>query len=181
MLRVTGPDNYTVALIEPAQRSPQETLALYVGAPDEMERALAGLAEADLDLTPEEGGWTIRQIVHHIVDGDDMWAMVLKAALGKSGCDFRLDWYSTDNAWAETLDYTDRPIAPAVALFRATRLHTKQLIEHLPDAWERYVLFSRGTEEEPQKIAVGEIVNIQARHALAHIREIQLTRDLHGR
>ena len=39
----------------------------------ELRAALAELAESDLDLALPEGGWTIRQIVHHIVDGDDLW------------------------------------------------------------------------------------------------------------
>lgn len=30
-----------------------------------------------LDAMPSGGGWTIRQIVHHIVDGDDIWKLCI--------------------------------------------------------------------------------------------------------
>jgi hypothetical protein len=53
-------------------------IARYIEGPTLLERALTGLKEADLDTAPSKGGWTIRQIVHHIVDGDDIWKTCIK-------------------------------------------------------------------------------------------------------
>ena len=50
--------------------------------PNLLDRTLAGVSEADLDTPPSQGGWTIRQIVHHLADGDDLWKTFIKAALG---------------------------------------------------------------------------------------------------
>ena len=50
-------------------------IARYIEGPKLLERALAGLTEADLDTAPAKGGWSIRQIVHHLADGDDLWKM----------------------------------------------------------------------------------------------------------
>lgn len=36
--------------------------------PSEMRRAVAGLSEAQLDTPYREGGWTVRQVVHHVPD-----------------------------------------------------------------------------------------------------------------
>lgn len=53
----------------------------------------AGIKIEELDLPPLVGGWTIRQIVHHIVDGDDLWKACIKAALGNERGEFSLGWY----------------------------------------------------------------------------------------
>ena len=37
-------------------------IARYIEGPVLLEKALAGLKEADLDIAPSKGGWTIRQI-----------------------------------------------------------------------------------------------------------------------
>ena len=56
-----------------------------------LEAAVAGLSENELDSP--RGGWSIRQIVDHIVDGDDLWKTCIKAALGNSEGQFSLLWY----------------------------------------------------------------------------------------
>jgi len=42
-------------------------------------------------LTP--GAWTIRQIVHHVAGGDDLWKAAIKAAIGNSRGLFSYCWY----------------------------------------------------------------------------------------
>lgn len=180
-LRVHAPDKYTISFITPAHLSPDEALELYAQAPDDLDAALAGLSPQELDRGRESGGWTIRQIVHHIADGDDLWAMMIKAALAAPGCSYQHDWYNTDNTSAVALDYAGRAIEPAHALFRAHRVHIVQLIRHLPNAWDQYVMFKRAEAPEAQKVTVGFIVGIQARHALEHIQEIREMRELYER
>ena len=172
-IQVQDPDGYSIHFIQLKQPSPQETLALYATCPDDLEAALAGLAAQDLELRRSPHEWTIRQIVHHIADGDDLWSMALKAALTKPGFHYSQHWYSTDNAIAGPLDYAGRAIEPALALFRAHRAHITQLMQHLPDAWERYILFSWQQSEEAEKVTAGTIIRAQTRHAEEHIEEIR--------
>ena len=42
------------------------TLSRYREGPQQLEEVLMNLTDADLDAKPSRGGWTIRQIVHHI-------------------------------------------------------------------------------------------------------------------
>jgi hypothetical protein len=65
--------------------SPAETLALYISGPDRLQAVLAGLSEMELDSCCAPGEWTIRKIVHHLADGDDIWSMCIKVALGAPG------------------------------------------------------------------------------------------------
>ena len=172
-LYVPAPE-HTLIFSAPAPLSTQELLARYEQGPRELDAVLARLSDADLDIARVPGEWTIRQIVHHISDGDDLWALVIKAALAASGASYNHEWYTTDNACFVPLDYAGRSIEPALALFRATRAHIAQLLRHLPaEAWERYVMFKGHGMNNPAKVTVALVVMIQAKHALDHIDEIR--------
>ncbi len=43
-----------------------DTLRRYQEGPQHLEQVILRLTDADLDAKPSRGGWTIRQIVHHI-------------------------------------------------------------------------------------------------------------------
>ena len=74
--------------------------------------------------------------------------------------------------WAERWHYADRNVQPALGLFKANRRHLAQLLEVVPAAWDRAVTISaRGHDDE--RASVAEIVELQARHALGHITEIE--------
>jgi hypothetical protein len=60
-------------------------LAAFAAGPDDLTHALAGLSEPDLDLARGPGKWTIRQTVHHVVDGDSMWGMCARVAMATRG------------------------------------------------------------------------------------------------
>lgn len=158
---------------------PLATLACYADGPAQLGAALAGLKGADLDLGPAEGGWTIRQIVHHIADGDDLWGACVKMALG-SQSGFSLEWYwaKSQDEWAEVWRYADRAIEPSLALFRANRAHIVQLVEQVPNTWSRHMVMQilDGREEA---VTVGDVIAMQARHALGHTEDIRRIRETH--
>jgi hypothetical protein len=43
-------------------------IAEIIQCPARMREAVAGLSEAQLDTPYREGGWTVRQLVHHVPD-----------------------------------------------------------------------------------------------------------------
>jgi uncharacterized damage-inducible protein DinB len=158
---------------------PVATLARYADGPAQLTAALAGLHEADLDLGPAEGGWTIRQIVHHLADGDDLWGACVKMALG-SQTGFSLQWYwaKSQDEWAEVWHYAERDIEPSLALFRANRAHIVQLVEQVPNAWNCHMQLEASDGSE-STITAGEIITMQARHAFGHIADIRTIRETH--
>ncbi|GCE28834.1 hypothetical protein KDA_43180 [Dictyobacter alpinus] len=161
-------------------RSAEDVLERYAQGPQLLDEALAGLSEQDLQLTKSPGEWSIQQLVHHISDGDDLWMHVVKAALTQSGCQYRHDWYTTDNASAGKLDYAGRAIGPALALFRANHEHTLQLVRHLPAAMKRCVVFT-WVGHEATTLSVQDMLHSQAYHVMTHCKEIQEIRRIHGR
>jgi uncharacterized damage-inducible protein DinB len=160
--------------------SPAAILSRYLSAPTSLQAAVASLTDDQLNRAGSTGSWTIRQIVHHIVDGDDLWTIAIKAALGNSQTPFGLQWYwQVEQAdWAEHWNYASRPIEPSLALFAANRRHVEQLIQHVSDAWQRSMLIQWPASQE--KVSVGDIVGMQTRHARDHIDEIQAIRHSQG-
>lgn len=162
-----------------APDDPVTTLSRYADGPAQLAAALAGLDQADLDLSPEVG-WTIRQIVHHIADGGDLWGACVKMALGSS-TGFSLQWYWTksQDEWAEVWHYAERAIEPSVALFAANRAHIVQLLAQVPDAWSRCMALQMPDGSE-RAITVGEVITMQAGHALGHIADIRKILEAHN-
>ena len=155
-------------------------MARYADGPARLEAAVAGLSEDELDSAPR-GGWSIRQIVHHIVDGDDLWKTCIKAALGNSEGQFSLLWYwdLPQDRWAERWAYAGRAIAPSLVLFRANRAHVLQLLREIPGAWDCTVNLPH-PNGEIAPVSVGYVVEMQARHPEGHIRDIEAIRRVHS-
>jgi uncharacterized damage-inducible protein DinB len=157
-------------------------LALYIEGPSLLERALDGLQDADLDTGPSQGGWTIRQIVHHIADGDDIWKMGIKAALGDEQVEFAFDWYRVlpQEVWADRWAYAKRSLDVSLALLKVSRDNVVQLLEQVPEGWQRSVEF-RKPDGETVQLTVGTIVEMQANHVVHHANRILAIRQEIGR
>ena len=126
------------------QNLEQENLMpTYEKGAEQLDVALEGLSESQLDLARAQGKWTIREIVHHIRDAEDVWQTIIKAALGNTGCTFDISWYIPDNKCAVQLDYANRPIHCAVELFKAARRYIADLVKHLPNTMERSALITQ--------------------------------------
>ena len=156
-------------------------LALYMEGPTLLEQTLAGLRPNDLDRPPVDGGWTIRQIVHHIVDGDDIWKTCIKIALGNEEAEFTLGWYwtLTQKEWAERWAYARRSLEESLALLKTNRNHIHQLLVKVPEGWSRSVAV-RDSKGLLERVTVGFVVEMQADHLLHHVNrmlEIQKQSD----
>jgi uncharacterized damage-inducible protein DinB len=157
-------------------------LAQYAQGPALLETSLAGSGEADLDARGSQVGWTIRQIVHHIVDGDDFWKLCIKSALGNEEGEFTLEWYwaLSQDEWAERWEYSRRSVDVSLALFKANRAHVLQLLEQVPDAWQRSIGMRR-PDGQTERVSVGTAIEVQARHVVHHTKRIRAIREQHGK
>ena len=138
-----------------------------------LEEAVSGLSDDALDAEPPGGGWTVRQNVHHLVDGDDIWKLAIKMAIGHDDVEFALGWYQqmTQQEWADRWAYGSRRIEASLSLLKASREHVLQLLDSTPDAWNRAVLL-RQPDGQIERVPVGVIVDMQAEHVFHHLRRI---------
>jgi hypothetical protein len=158
-----------------------ELIANYGSCPDQLEAALIGLSEINLDLRQSDEGWTIRETIHHIADGDDLWKLFIKRAIGNPKGEYSFDWYwqVPQDEWARSWHYQERAIEPSLAMFRANRGHIVQLLRHTPGALEKSLRVRWPTELGEQEVKVRLIIEGQTQHALAHIAEIREIREIH--
>ncbi len=150
------------------------TLSQFREGPMLLDKTVSDLQDSELDLIPTEGGWSIRQIVHHIVDGDDIWKFGIKMAIGNEQAEFSLEWYSsqTQDTWADRWAYTQRSIGTSLSLLKAIREHVLQLLESVPDSWSRKV-FVRTKQDEIEQVPIGLIIQMQTDHLLHHLERIR--------
>ena len=155
-----------------------EIIANYAEGPRRLEAAIAGLSTTGLDHALSNDSWTIRQIVHHLADGDDIWKMFIKQASGNPGGEFVLEWYwqMPQDEWAARWAYRERAIEPSLALYHANRCHIVQLLEHTPGVWEKSLRI-RWPDRGEQATSVRWVVEMQIRHLEAHMDEIRRIRE----
>jgi hypothetical protein len=162
----------------------QTMIESYLQVPDQLEAALAGLCEDDLNLTKGEG-WSIRQVAHHIATGQMMFAMCVKAILGLDDLELPFSWYMnlTQDEWADIWAYDQRPLAPALAGLRGSILDLADLLAHLPDeVWERSGHITFRGRDQPTTIPIEWVIGMIPSHANAHIQDdILAIRKLHGK
>jgi len=152
----------------------EEILSRYRDETLLLEQAVGGLSDAELDTPPSGGGWTIRQIVHHLVDGDVLWTSCVKAALGNPEGEFSLQWYGTrsQDVWAQRWEYAQRAIGPSLELLKATRNQVLQLLSQIPGAWEETIAV-RLPNGDLEVLSVATIVEMQAEHLPHHMKRIR--------
>jgi hypothetical protein len=161
--------------------SPAEILVLYADGPALLESALADLTESNLDLALSADSWSIRQIVHHLTDGDDIWKTCIKTALGNSDALFSLQWYTVkpQMEWSESWAYSHRGLESSLELYRANRRHIVDMLEHIPGACEKSVRLERPGRAEI-RITVFDVVELHVQHLAEHIKDIQTIRKVHN-
>jgi len=134
------------------------------GAPG-LEAALRAVPEGELDREPKPGYWSARQIAMHVVDAEIMGAARLRMLAAEPGA--LLKAYRGD-VWAEKLGYKHLSLEAAVALFRALRASTAEMLNGLPsEAWS-----NTGIHEETGEITLENLLDAHCRHSEGHIQEI---------
>jgi hypothetical protein len=131
-----------------------------------VEEAVRGLGEADLDRRPPDGGWTARQVVHHLGDSEMMSAMRLRRLLAEDHATI----HGYDEAeFARKLHYETRPVEPSLAAMRAAREGTATLLDELGEQdWSR-----TGTHTESGPYSVETWLEIYAAHGHDHAEQIR--------
>ncbi len=155
-----------------------EIIALFRQGPVILEDSLNGIDETELDYLPAKKGWTIRQIVHHLADGDDLWKIGIKIALGNEKAEFNLQWYSAyqQTEWAKYWNYEKRGIETSISFLKASRTHVLQLLESVDNAWNKTVRFLK-PDGVIETVPVGFVIQMQANHVVHHVKRIKEIRQ----
>jgi hypothetical protein len=120
--RFSFPDSTT-----PEQR--QTWIQEIARAPLELRGAVAGLAEEQLDTPYRPGGWTVRQVAHHVPDSHMNAFVRFKLALTEDQPTVK----PYDEARWATLADAALPIEPSLDLLEALHVRWVRLLESMSD------------------------------------------------
>jgi uncharacterized damage-inducible protein DinB len=132
--------------------------------PGVLRTAVAGLNDAQLDTPYREGGWTVRQVVHHVPDSHAMCYTRFKLALTE-------DWPTIkpydEAAWANLAD-SKLPIEVSLAMLEAVHGRWVALLESMTeeDFQKGFTHPERGSQKLVTTLA---LYDWHSRHHTAHI------------
>ena len=96
--------------------------------PRELRRAVEGLTPAQLDTPYRDGGWTVRQLAHHLADSHMNAFIRSKLALTEDRP--RIKPYDQE-AWAATVDVKGVPIEPSLMMIDGIQARWARLFSSL--------------------------------------------------
>ena len=142
--------------------------------------ALTGsLSQAELDLSIEVDGWSIRQYIHHIAEDCDVWSMCIKKAIATPGVFVRFEGFPGNDAWAAALDYQNREVESALNLIESHRRYLAQLLAHFIDDWDGSVKITNAEGQTVGEMSVGKMVQMLTEHLLEHVEVIAKIKESH--
>jgi uncharacterized damage-inducible protein DinB len=132
--------------------------------PEQLRAAVSGMSEMQLDTPYRDGGWTVRQTVHHLADSHANSFIRFKLALTE-------DWPTIkpydEAAWARLAD-SGVPIDGSLAFIDALHQRWVALLESMSeeDFLKGYVHPENGRQNLARALAIYEW---HGRHHTAHI------------
>lgn len=161
--KFTTPDSYSKSYLS-------EKIAEIATFPKRLKKEASDLTNEQLDSCYREGGWTIRQVIHHCAESH-------------MNCYIRIKWALTENRpiikqydenlWSELNDSLTMPIEPTISLLEGLHFRLAYIMSSLSeeDLEKTFIHPENGNE-----FAIKEIIGTYAwhgNHHLAHITELK--------
>ena len=164
--KFTGKDAYT-----------SEDVAQFISRieslPAKMEAAVKGLTADQLNTPYREGGWTVRQVVHHIPDSHLNAYIRYKLALTED--EPTIKPYAEDR-WAQLADTQATPVEVSLAMLDSLHNRWVHLLRSLqPDDWKRAF-----RHPELGLVSLEKNLALYAWHGRHHVAHITSLRERNG-
>lgn len=141
------------------------SIMMVEAAPVSLRKRLALLSDKDLELTYREGGWTIRQIVHHVADSHMNMLTRFKLALTEENPVIKP--YNQD-LWAQLPDYK-LPVESSLVLFESIQQRFSELLKVMTEAdFKRSYVHP----EYHKTYTLSEATQLYAWHGMHHVAQI---------
>jgi DinB superfamily len=141
--------------------------------PQNLERAVAGLSDAQLDTPYRPGGWTVRQVVHHYADSHLNSYLRFRWAVTEAMT--TLKTYD-ESVWAELPDAKTAPIELSLRLLDPLHARWVLLLRSFGDAE-----FQRKMKHpEWGEVSVEWLLGQYGWHSCHHVAQINRLREREG-
>ena len=148
-------------------------LAAISACPDEVRRATRGLSAEQLDTPYRDGGWTVRQVVHHLPDSHMNAYVRHKLAVTEESPTIRP---YREELWAELPEAKSAAIELSTVLLTALHTRWALFLRALPEA-----AFARTlVHPDSGPMALDRSLALYAWHGRHHVAQIDALRDRRG-
>jgi uncharacterized damage-inducible protein DinB len=151
----------------------QTSLDDVASTPARLRAAVKGLSEAQLDTPYRPGGWSVRQVVHHVPDSHLNAYVRFKLALTED--DPTIKPYAEDR-WAELADTKLTPVEVSLTMLDSLHDRWMRLLRSLtPEDWKR-------TFRHPElgSMTLEKTLALYAWHGRHHMAHITALREQNG-
>ena len=151
--------------------TPQERSAAVEGIrelPQSLRSAVAPLTEKQLETPYRPGGWTVRQLVHHVADSHmNAYTRVRLALTEDSPTIFAYQ----ENRWAELEDARAEPVSTSFDLLSALHVRWVRLFRSLDEQdWKRSYMHPANGPQSIEQAAI--LYDWHGRHHVAHVTQL---------
>ncbi len=158
----------------PANITPEDrryAIATIAEMPELLRDAVRGLSEEQIDTPYRDGGWTVRQVVHHVADSHMAAMHRLQRALTE-------DWpevHGYNEAAFATLHDATAPVVWSLDLIEGLHARWVMLLQSLSEEqWQRGV---KHTDRGKMGIELTTVLYAwHSRHHVAHITHLRATK-----
>lgn len=119
----------------PTEQERTQLIAAIEQAPAALRAAVTGLSPHQLDTPYRDGGWTVRQVAHHVPDSHMNAYVRFKLALTEDAPTIKT--YAEDR-WAQLADSQATPVEVSLAMLESLHTRWVQLLRSLDqEDWKR--------------------------------------------
>ncbi|MFY0604847.1 MAG: putative metal-dependent hydrolase [Flavobacteriaceae bacterium] len=153
------------AFISDAQKN--EWISILENFPNKLDNLVAHLTDEQLNTPYREGGWTIRQVVHHCSDSHHHSYIRFKWALTEDSPVIKA---YEEKDWAELFDTQSAPIAQSILHLKAVHAKLVYLLKGLTESQlNRHFIHP----SDNSKVVLKENIGIYAWHSNHHYAHIE--------
>ena len=161
----------TKVSLTPPERA--EAIAQIAETPKRMRDVVTGLSGGQLDTPYRPGGWTVRQVAHHVPDSHMNAYIRMKLALTEEGPTIKP---YEEGLWADLPDSRETPVEVSLALLEFLHLRWDILLRSLkPEDFAR-----RFRHPAIGEMALDNLVHHYAWHGRHHVAHIASLRSREG-
>lgn len=163
---------YPIGKFVPDQPTPESRTRHIEGIaalPAQMRQAVRGLSEKQLSTPYREGGWTVRQVVHHVPDSQLNAYIRFKLALTE---DVPTIKPYDENAWAKLADSELTPVEVSLNLLESVHARWVVLLKNMqPKDFERQFKHPESGLHPLDRFLA--LYDWHGRHHVAHITSLR--------
>ena len=142
--------------------------------PAAMREAVRGLDDARLDTPYRDGGWTVRQVVHHVPDSHLQAYVRIKLALTEDEPTIKA---YEEARWAELPEARSAPIEMSLSLLDAVHARWMAALRSLTPAHFARRYFH---PQQQRHLSIDQTLALYAWHGRHHVAHIQTLREREG-